>query len=117
MVVKMKHKNGYTIPELLIVVGVLGVIALVMITKVSYAFKEINNPEEQKEVTKSLVEQASIAYAKSKKDEYKKESETYIFAKEVAAAGFLFEKEEYNTMKVKISYHQESNSFQAEVVE
>ena len=104
----MKNKNGYTIPELLIIVGVLGLIALVTITKVSFAFSQI---------TKSLVEQASIAYAKSKKDEYKKESETYIFAKEVAAAGFLFEKEEYNTMKVKISYHQESNSFQAEVVE
>jgi prepilin-type N-terminal cleavage/methylation domain-containing protein len=113
----MKEKKGYTIPELLIVIGIVGVIALVAITKVSYAFKEINNPEEQKEVTKALVEQASIAYAKSKKDEYKKDEETYIFAKEVASSGFLFEKEEYNTMKVKITYQKESNTFQAEVVE
>ncbi|MCI8575690.1 MAG: type II secretion system protein [Bacilli bacterium] len=113
----MKQKNGYTIPELLIVIGVIGVIALVAITKVSYAFSEINNPDEQKEVTKSLVEQAAIAYAKSKKEEYKKDEETYIFAKEVASAGFLFEKEEYNTMKIKISYQKDTDTFKVEVVE
>ena len=45
----MKQKNGYTIPELLIVVGAIGVIALVAITKVSFAFSEINNTEEQQE--------------------------------------------------------------------
>lgn len=113
----MKQKNGYTIPELLIVVGAIGVIALVAITKVSFAFSEINNTEEQQDRMKSLVEQATISYAKSKMEEFAKSEDTYIFAKEVAASGFLFEKEEYNTMKIKISYNQETKTFQAEVVE
>lgn len=113
----MKQKEGYTIPELLIVVGALGLIALIMITKVSFAFSEINNPEEQKEMTHALVEQATLAYAKSKKEEFMKEEEVYIFAKEVASAGFLFEKEEYNTMKVKITYSKDTNDFRTEVVE
>lgn len=112
----MKNKNGYTIPELLIIVGVLGLIALVMITKVSFAFSQINNPEEQKELTNTLVEQASIAYAKSKKEEFMEEDK-YIYAKEVASAGFLFEKEEYNTMKIKIKYIKDTKTFEAEVVE
>lgn len=112
----MKQKYGYTIPELLIVIGVIGLIAAFSIIKVSFAFSETNNTEEQLSRTKSLVEQASILYAKSKEEEFMKE-ETFIFAKEVAAAGFLFEKEEYNTMKIKISYNQESKTFQAEVVE
>lgn len=113
----MTKKNGYTIPELLIVIGIIGLIALIGITKVSFAFSEINNPEEQKELTNSLIEEASIAYAKSKKDEFVKDEDSYIYAKEVAAAGFLFEKEEYNTIKVKITYSKDNQSFQAEVVE
>lgn len=110
-------KNGYTIPELLIVIGVVGIIALVTIIKVSFALENINNPKEQKEQINNLVEQASIAYARSKGEEFAKEEDTFIFAKEVATAGFLFEKEEYNSMKVKISYEKNSKSFQAEVVE
>jgi len=110
-------KNGYTLIELLVVVAVLGVIALITITKVSFAFENINNPEEQKEQMNNLVEQAAIAYARSKKDEFVKEEDTYIYAKEIASAGFLFEKEEYNSLKVKISYEKNTKSFQAEVVE
>ena len=53
----------------------------------------------------------------SKKEEFSKTEDTYIFAKEVASAGFLFEKEEYNTMKIKISYQEETKTFQIEVVE
>lgn len=113
----MKKKNGYTLPELLIVIGVVGIIALVAITKVSFAFETINNPEEQKKETYHLVEQASVSYAKSKKEEFIKEENTFIYAKEVASAGFLFEREEYNSMKVKISYDKNADTFRAEVVE
>ena len=44
--IQMK-KNGYTIPELLVVIIAVGIIALVSITKVSYAFSEINSTEKQ----------------------------------------------------------------------
>jgi len=110
----MKKKNGYTFTELLIIIIAIGFIAIIGISKVSYAFD--NNSEETKEVTKSLVEKASITYAKSKEDQFKKEESTFIFAKEVANAGFLFEKEIYNTMKVKITYDSDTDSFHAEVV-
>lgn len=113
----MKNKNGYTLPELLIVIGVVGIIALITITKVSYAFESINNPEEQLRETKKLVEQATISYARSKKDEFKTKEDTYIFAKEVASAGFLFERDEYNSMKVKITFDEKNQTFSAQVVE
>ncbi len=113
----MKNQKGYTIPELLVVMVVVGIIAIVCIVKVSFAFSEISNPEEQKEKTERLVELASETYAKSKEDEFKKEEDTYIFAKEVAQAGFLFERDEYNSMKVKISYDKETDTFKTEVVE
>ena len=112
----MKKKNGYTIPELLIVIGVVGLIAIITMIKVSFAFEEINNTEEITARNHHLVEQASISYAKSKKEEFSKE-ETYIYAKEVAAAGFLFEKDEYNVMKVKITYNENDDIFHAEIVE
>lgn len=112
----MKKKNGYTIPDLLIVAAIVGFIALVTIIKVSYAFSEISNPEQEERETNHLVECASVTYAKHNKDEFTKEKETFIYAKEVAAAGFLFEKEEYNSMKVKITYDEANDSFSAEVV-
>jgi len=112
----MKRK-GYTVPELLVIIGVLGVIALVTITKISFAFENINNPEEQQKEINHLVEQATIAYAKSKAEEFKKSEDIYIYAKEVASAGFLFEKDEYNSKKVKIIYEKETDTFKAEVVE
>lgn len=115
-VIQMK-KNGYTIPELFVVIIVVGLIALVSITKVSYAFQEINNTEKQKEDVKLVVEEATQYYAKNKKEEFAKEEPSYIYAKEVAQAGYLFEKEEYNTMKVKITYNKTTETFLAEVID
>lgn len=114
--IQMK-KNGYTIPELLVVIIAVGIIALVSITKVSYAFSEINSTEKQKEDVKLVVEEATQYYAKYKSEEFAKEEPSYIYAKEVAQAGFLFEKEEYNTMKVKITYNKLKNEFIAEVID
>lgn len=113
----MKQKNGYTLPELLIVIAVVSIIALVAMIRVSYAFEEVNNTEEQENMTRHLVEQATLSYVKHKKDDFTKEDVTYIFAKEVAQAGYLFEKEEYNTMKVKITYDKSNDTFKAEVTE
>ena len=112
----MKKKNGYTIAELLVVIGVVGVIALIAMVRISFAFEEINNKEEIEQRNHHLVEQASVSYAKSKKEDFAKEEETYIYAKEVAPAGFLFEKEEYNVMKVKIVYDENNDKFHAEIV-
>ncbi len=109
-------KNGYTIPELLVIIALLGIVTIFGIMKASYAFSEVNNTEEQKQAVKELVEHASVSYAKSKED-WNKDEVVYVFAKEVAQAGFLFEKDEYNSMKVKITFDQEKNTFQAEVVE
>ncbi|MCI8393857.1 MAG: type II secretion system protein [Bacilli bacterium] len=113
----MNNKKGYTVPELVAIIALTGIIALICISKTSYAFKEINDPDIQKEEVKSLVQQATKAYVKSKEEDFKKEEVTYIYAKEVATAGFLFEKDAYNSMKIKISYQKESNSFEIEVVE
>ncbi len=113
----MKKKNGYTITELLIVIGVVGLIALIAMIRISFAFEEINNTEEMEQRNHHLVEQATISYAKSKKEEFAKEEDTYIYAKEVASAGFLFEKEEYNVMKVKIVYDENNDNFHAEIVD
>ena len=42
------NKKGYTMPELLVVLGFVTVIAIISIIKVSFAFSDINNSEEIK---------------------------------------------------------------------
>ena len=39
------NKKGYTIPELLIVLGFVTLIAIVSIVKISFAFSDINNSD------------------------------------------------------------------------
>ena len=49
------NKKGYTLVELLILLGTVSVISLVVILKTSYAFKEIDNSDEIAKQEKKLI--------------------------------------------------------------
>lgn len=57
-------KNGYTLIELLVIIGILGVVAFVVISNTSYAFKD-NTEEIYEESQEPLIIRQAIEYGKS----------------------------------------------------
>ncbi len=108
------QKNGFTIPELLIVIFVVGVFSLIAIHKVSYAFMEESTVVEDTE--ELILKKTSIAYANTILDSVK-ENDVYITGQDLIEAGFLVD--ENHTMasqKVKISYNTTADSIEAQVL-
>lgn len=109
-------KNGYTIPELLVVLGIVSIIAIISIVKISFAFSDINNKEEIKNQEKILIEKASLAYSKTIIDRIKDEKVVYVSGADLINAGFLIDEEEYKILKIKLSYEEENDKINYEVV-
>ena len=109
-------KNGYTLPELLIVLGVVTLIALISIIKISFAYSDINNEEKIKTQEKILIKKASLAYSNTILDRLKDEKVVYVTGKDLMKSGFLAEDESYNSLKVKLSYSSKKDKVNYEVV-
>ena len=111
----MNHK-GYTIPELLIVIVVVGVFSIVAINKASYAFVDTDTIGEQTE--KMILVKSATAYANSIKNELKSDVDRYIVGKDLVDIGYLVDDEHiYTNVKVKLSYHAETDTVSADILE
>ena len=100
-------KNGYTLPELLVLLGVVSLIAIISIVKISFAYSDINNADEIK---------ASLSYSNTILDRIKDEKVVYVTGKDLIKAGFLVDDESYNSLKVKLSYNEKKDKINYEVV-
>ena len=111
----MKNK-GYTIPELVVVILVIGIFSIVAINKASYAFVDTDTIGEQ---TQNLILiKSATSYANSIKDELKNEMERYILGKDLVAAGYLIDDENnYISMKIKLSYSVDTDKVSVEIIE
>ena len=86
-VVVMKNK-GYTIPELIVVIAVLGIISIITLIKTSYAF----SPDNEDSILESnyyLIEKQALIYAENNKDKFNEDNELYILAKDLVEAKLL----------------------------
>lgn len=110
------NKKGYTMPELLIVLGVVSLIAIISIVKVSYAFSDINNEEEIKKIEENVITKAGIAYANTRVDELKESKVIYVSGTDLIESKFLLDEEEYKNMKFKLTYNEKNEDITVEVV-
>lgn len=83
----MKNKKGYTMPELLVLMTVIGIIALALILKTSYAFE--NNDSEILENYYSTIERQAIKYGEEHKDKFNENGEIIIDGKTLAEEKYL----------------------------
>lgn len=109
-------KNGYTLPELLVLLGVVSLIAIISIVKISFAYSDINNADEIKAQEKTLIKKASLSYSNTILDRIKDEKVVYVTGKDLIKAGFLVDDELYNSLKVKLSYNEKKDKINYEVV-
>lgn len=113
-VIVMQDK-GYTIPELIIVIIVVGIFSIIAINKASYAFVDTDTIGEQTEHL-ILIKSAS-SYASTIKEELKIEKERYILGSDLVEAGYLVDDEHiYTNAKVKLSYNGETDGISVEIL-
>lgn len=109
-------KNGYTLPELLVLLGVVSLIAIISIVKISFAYSDINNADEIKKQEQTLIKKASLSYSNTILDRIKDEKVVYVTGKELIESGFLTDDESYNSLKIKLSYNEKNDKVKYEVV-
>ena len=109
------NKKGYTLPELLILLGVVSVVALAFIVKTSFAFKEIDNTKEIENQDKKLLNKASEIYIKKIEDRIKDEKVVYVTGEDIIKSGILAEDDIYKTVKVKYTYDEKKDKIDFEV--
>ena len=110
------NKKGYTLPELLVVLGIVTLIAIVSIIKVSFAFSDINNDEEIKKQEEILIKKASLSYSNTIIDRIKDEKVIYISGTDLVDSGFLTNDDSYKNLKIKLSYNEENDQINYELV-
>ena len=110
------NKKGYTIPELLILLGVVSIVSLVVIVKTSYAFKEIDNTKAIEKQDKKYVDKCAELYSKKIADRIKQEKVVYLTADDLIKDNFLFNDDSYKTIKFKFSYDEEKDKISHEVI-
>ena len=110
------NKKGYTIPELLIVLGFVTLIAIVSIVKISFAFSDINNADEIEKQENLLIKNAALSYAKSISDRVKNEKVVYISGEELIENKFLVDENNYKSLKIKLYYNESKDEINYEVV-
>lgn len=112
-------KNGYTLPEMLAVIVVLGVFTIITLSTTSYAYKD--NSEDLYSQKESLIIHQALLYAEDSK-ELKSEGNLVITVKDLVDNGYYVadddegnvtdprnSKNNLNGLKIKLSYEDEDN--------
>ena len=109
------NKKGYTLVELLVLLGAVSLIALVVILKISYAFKEIDNTDEIAKQEKQLLNLIAKNYKTTIEDRIKDEKVVYVTCSDIIKSGFLMDCDSYKTLKVKYTYDEKKDKIKYEV--
>lgn len=108
------QNKGYTIPELVIVIIVVGIFSLIAINKASYAF--VDNDAVSEETEEMILVKTATSYASSILETLKND-DIYVTGKDLVEAGYLVDDE--NTLanvKLKLSYNAETGSVKVEIL-
>lgn len=118
-------KNGYTIPELLIVIGVLGLVVIITLATTSYAFKD--HSKEYYETKMNGIERMAVLYGENS-ETLKEEKNMVITVNDLVKEGYLHgdsdgkiadprnSKSSLNGVKIKISIN-DQGKVEATVIE
>lgn len=108
------QNKGYTIPELIVVIVIVGIFSILAINKVSYAFVDNNVINEETE--DMILTKISMAYANNIIETLKVEDQ-YITGKELLEmTGLSDDGSTYANAKIKLSYNKETNSASVEIL-
>ncbi len=112
------NKQGYAIKELLILFAVLGIVFTFAITKVSFAYQEVDNEEELLAMKDRSIQIAAEAYVNAHKENFTAE-ETFFFGKELVENHYLVDVEDqgYNTVKIRVTHPANTEEYHVEIVE
>ena len=109
------QNKGYTIPELIIIIIIVGIFSLVLINKSSNIFVDTNDLTE--ETQKLILIKSSTDYANSIIDTLKVEDK-YITGKDLVETEYLVDDENiYSDVKIKLSYDTNTESPKVEILE
>ncbi len=109
------QNKGYTIPELIIIIIIVGIFSLVLINKSSNIFVDTNDLTE--ETQKLILIKSSTDYANSIIDTLKVEDK-YITGKDLVETEYLVDDENiYSDVKIKLSYDANTESPKVEILE
>ena len=109
------NKKGYTLVELLVLLGAVSLVFLIVTIKTSFAFKEIDNSEYVAKQEKNLIKIASKAYIVKIKDRVKEEKVVYVTGEEIIKSGLLTDEANNKALKVKYTYDEKKDKISFEV--
>ena len=112
----IKNSKGYTIKELLILCGILAIVFGIVISKVSYAYDQVDNSKELEQSSLKHVEQAALIYIHDHKEEFKDE-ETYIYGSDLIANNYLLgvNSTDIGNIKIKVTHQKDSEDYHVEI--
>lgn len=112
----IENKRGYSVLELLGLILVVSFVSIFAIVKVSHAFSDTDNKQVTNEIEKNTLAKAASSYVNANKTNFQKDEAVFIYAKDVAEAGFIIAGENYNSIKIKVLYLKDANDFLIEIV-
>ncbi len=107
-------EKGYTIPELIVVLVVLGLVSFMAINKASYAFV---TEEPNDETTKLILVKCATEYANSIKEELKGEKSRFVSSNDLITAGYLIDEGDYKNFTLELTYDEASDAVLARIIE
>ncbi len=111
----MQNEKGYTLPELIVVIVVVGIFTFITINKMSYAFQD--NNQITKETEELILLKTANTYAENIIDTLK-ENDVYITGKDLVDEEYLIDDEHKMTnVKLKLSYNETLETPQVEILE
>lgn len=112
-------KNGYAIKELIVLFAILAVAFGVAITRVSYAYQDINDNNVILEEGRNSIKVATEAYVKTHEKDFKKDADNFIFGKDLIENGYLIQTDDFDfhDVKIKVTYNKEQKKYTIDIVE
>ena len=100
------NNKGYALNELIILLIVIAIAFGIAITRVSYAYQNINDEKALLEEEKDTLKIATEAYIKTHDKDLKKDGDNYLYGKDLADEGYLILTEDfdYKDVEIKVSY-------------
>ncbi len=110
------NNKGFAVKELIILFSVLAVLFALAITKVSFAFEEVDQEEQLADLKNSNLLAAANVYVMMHKDLFT-EAETYFYGSDLVENQYLLDlpEESYNTVRFKVTKVNETDEYKVEI--